>query len=140
MVCQPSQSILFKQSCTLTPRRAPFTPLTNVARRARWHSSRRGPSPAPAAQTSGINLTDPLFPVGTTYTAANDVRSRPPVVPRQARDPLQVMLQGQAQAAAIANTLIKTKLVGSAESEAVGPNGTCVNAVMPLHIARESVS
>ncbi|KIY94276.1 hypothetical protein MNEG_13687, partial [Monoraphidium neglectum] len=48
--------------------------------------------------------------LGTTYTAANDVRSRPVGIPRQASDPLQVLLQGQAQATAVASTLRKTKL------------------------------
>jgi len=54
-------------------------------------------------------MVTPLAP--TSYTAANDVRSRPLAVPRQTADPLAVLLQGQAQAVAVASTLRKTKLV-----------------------------
>ncbi|KAI8477423.1 MAG: pyruvate kinase [Monoraphidium minutum] len=59
----------------------------------------------------GAGLADgPLL--GTMYTAAGDVRSRPSLVPRSVTpDPLQVLLQGPAQAAAVASTLRKTKLV-----------------------------
>ncbi|GBF88518.1 pyruvate kinase isozyme, chloroplastic [Raphidocelis subcapitata] len=57
----------------------------------------------------GAGLADTVPP--TSYTAASDVRSRPAAVPRQAADPLEVLLQGQAQAQAVSSTLRKTKLV-----------------------------
>ena len=118
-------------SCACDNLPTPLHLVFDARRGAPWRASpwrgaldpRQRPAPAPrATPPGGANLAG-LSSLGTTYTSAGDVRSRPLALPRQAQDPLQVLLQGQAQAAAVSSTLRKTKLVTGRGARARGGGG-----------------